>query len=583
MRLRSARGRHSDVGRVLLSLLATCLFALVFGLEQSATVDSIFPQALVPSGWEVVDAEPPEGRSAQPAGPARRAGWAWRARDKRTGLTFVLVEPGEFTMGLERVPLDPDRGKLPEQTTRIEHPFYMLETELTVAQWYRGAETWSYQLGEAFAKGLERREAQDEARPWRDTTRVLDLPIDEISWYDAQDFIGSLNFVNDIGMDRSDFYRLPSEAEWEYVCRAGTTTRFSTGERIDGRYARFGCSDESFAAGPKPVKSYAPNAWGFHDMHGNVREWCEDRFDRKATHDDVYDYFAHSEEEPGEARDWMSVSWNRVLKGGGWHTPPQLCQSGWREGASPTERKPGIGFRLVRTIHLSPPRARLFAKKHRRLGDYRMRLRELGEDYGVRIESDLAIEPTKANARLSITRADQLDLIYGSLVFESEMRRYPRTAFLHSNPRVVLCGSIHRDKKVLHGFHRSGDMYLRLNSMTLDHFRSIIHHEVFHYFESGLYHFEEIDFEWHSLNDPAFRYIGDSWDPLRHREFDSEEFISSYAQMSSAEDKAETFAFMIQNMDSLENIAELGEVLRAKVELLASRYGRFNFCNLVDH
>jgi formylglycine-generating enzyme required for sulfatase activity len=129
---------------------------------------------------------------------------------------------------------------------------------------------------------------------------------------------------------------VPTEAEWEYACRAGTTTRFSFGEADAslGEYAWFtGNSDGK----THPVGQKRPNAWGLFDMHGNVWEWCGDGFDEK--------YYGDS---PGADPLGPSEAAARVMRGGGWSYSPQSRRAACRSRNAPGSRRDSLGFRLAR-------------------------------------------------------------------------------------------------------------------------------------------------------------------------------------------------------------------------------------------
>jgi formylglycine-generating enzyme required for sulfatase activity len=154
------------------------------------------------------------------------------------------------------------------------------------------------------------------------------LPVTDVSWNDCQDFIKKLNASTKGG------YRLPTEAEWEYACRAGKTTAYAVGASLTN-------IDANIEGGPagsiKAVGGYNPNAFGLYDMHGNVWEWCND--DWKA------DYPAGSATDPkGPA-----TGTHRVLRGGSFIDFASLARSSDRLNNSPTDRFLNGGFRLVRT------------------------------------------------------------------------------------------------------------------------------------------------------------------------------------------------------------------------------------------
>jgi formylglycine-generating enzyme required for sulfatase activity len=169
------------------------------------------------------------------------------------------------------------------------------------------------------------------------------FPVENISWHDAQEFCHKL----------SEFtgkpYRLPTEAEWEYACRAGTNTPFYFGEIITADFANFN-AQVSYGASPRSkyrmqtteVNTFPPNAFGLFDMHGNVWEWCQDE-----AHD-------HYRSAPLDGSAWEGVNSSsnrsRVLRGGAWNSDPSNCRSAFRNGYFPDSRFDRCGFRIAFSI-----------------------------------------------------------------------------------------------------------------------------------------------------------------------------------------------------------------------------------------
>jgi formylglycine-generating enzyme required for sulfatase activity len=240
------------------------------------------------------------------------------------GMEFVLIPAGEFEMGSEECDTEG-----PVHHAKIGKAFYMGRYEVTQKQW---------------------REIMG-VNP--STFRGPDLPVEEVSWDDIQEFITHLN-----GNEGTDRYRLPSEAEWEYACRAGTTTRYSFGD--DGLklsdYAWYGGN-----AGNKthPVGQKLPNSYGLYDMHGNVWEWVQDRY-----HDD-YDGA------PTDGSAWEGWPTPRgidplpPLRGACWDTlrvgrggcfisfpgdHPETCRSAIRRCDNTDDHCHVIGFRLLKEL-----------------------------------------------------------------------------------------------------------------------------------------------------------------------------------------------------------------------------------------
>jgi formylglycine-generating enzyme required for sulfatase activity len=166
----------------------------------------------------------------------------------------------------------------------------------------------------------------------RPSTAVGDeLPVESVSWFEAVEFCNALSRLEDlvpvyrldgdrVGQDRAaDGYRLPTEAEWEHACRAGTSgPRYGPLDEIAWHRGNSGQR-------PRPVGGKQPNAWGLHDMLGNVWEWCWDVYDAR-----IYDSY-------------------RVLRGGGWFDEPWSCRASVRRRSHPTLRIDDLGFRVARS------------------------------------------------------------------------------------------------------------------------------------------------------------------------------------------------------------------------------------------
>jgi formylglycine-generating enzyme required for sulfatase activity len=162
------------------------------------------------------------------------------------------------------------------------------------------------------------------------------LPVEKVSWDDA------IEFCRLLSIKTGRIYRLPSESEWEYACRAGTTTPFSFGATIDAQLANYD-SNYNYGKGVKssysekttPVKKFAPNSWGLYDMHDNVYEWCQD------------DYESDYRKAPSDGTPYSTQSDRKVLRGGSWFSLPWYCRSAYRSSDSRAYRNDFFGFRIV--------------------------------------------------------------------------------------------------------------------------------------------------------------------------------------------------------------------------------------------
>ncbi|TAD89614.1 MAG: formylglycine-generating enzyme family protein [Alphaproteobacteria bacterium] len=214
--------------------------------------------------------------------------------------------------------LDADAGdaETPETRVTIAQAFQLAKTEVTLGQFKRFLVVRGDLVTNDF---MQRNSRGDQA------------PVVNVSWQDAQAFIAWLNQTK--GPNDRGRYRLPSEAEWEYAARAGTTTRYSWGNQVSPSNARYHPSD-----GPAPVASYQANAWGLFDMHGNVWEWVEDCWHGS--------YAGH----PGTGGVRPSGNCRlRVVRGGSWFNFPVILRSASRFDFPPGVRGDVIGFRVART------------------------------------------------------------------------------------------------------------------------------------------------------------------------------------------------------------------------------------------
>jgi formylglycine-generating enzyme required for sulfatase activity len=153
-------------------------------------------------------------------------------------------------------------------------------------------------------------------------------PVEKVSWYDAEEFCARLS------RKTGKTYRLPSEAEWEYGCRGTTTTPSHFGETITPEIANYGNNHQ----GTTPVGNFPANAFGLHDMHGNVWEWCADN------------WHGNYQNAPNDASIWLSSDGSRVLRGGSWITNPRSCRSAYRSRIDPGYRNDSLGFRAVCSV-----------------------------------------------------------------------------------------------------------------------------------------------------------------------------------------------------------------------------------------
>ena len=229
-------------------------------------------------------------------------------------LTTVWVDPGSFTMGSPSSEPLRDSNEGPQHQVTISKGFYLGKYEVTQRQW----------------------ESVMNTRPWSGQPSVVDNPDHpavHLSWEDTQAFIQKINAA-----ETAPVYRLPTEAEWEFACRAGSGSRWSFGDQ-ESRLRDYAWYDaNALNAGEDyahRVGAKQANPWGLHDMHGNVWEWTQDWYS---------DYVINSQTDPAGPASGAQ----RVLRGGSFNIGPQFVRSARRGLFTPTFRTNYLGFRLVR-------------------------------------------------------------------------------------------------------------------------------------------------------------------------------------------------------------------------------------------
>ena len=249
------------------------------------------------------------------------SGYAWRVRDAATQIEMVLIPPGTFSMGCHPGTVNCSQNELPVHGVALTRAFYLGRYEVTQAQW-------------SAVMGSNPSFFQGDSYPNSGTR-----PVEQVSWVSAQPFLAKT------GM------RMPTEAEWEYACRAGTMTAFhgyagapngtNSGTTADvGAFAWFSGNNGSQGSGQygtKPVGVLASNGFGLHDMSGNVAELINDWY--SAT------YYASSPEinPPGPAS-----GGGRVVRGGSWFDSAPVCRSHFRAVRAPTVVAAWLGLRVAR-------------------------------------------------------------------------------------------------------------------------------------------------------------------------------------------------------------------------------------------
>jgi formylglycine-generating enzyme required for sulfatase activity len=284
----------------------------------------------------------------------------FNARESKSiGLKTVLIDSGEFEMGAPEGE-DGRRGDETPHRVKIARTFLLGSHEVTQWQYKRVMEadpSWFSTEGEGRAKVTA-------------FATTSEFPVESVTWFDALEFCNRLSKLDGyepyyalsspvrekgsitsaaVAIKGGNGYRLPTEAEWEYACRAGSKTRFHFGNTSTGTQGNMksivaaggyggGGSRVVHLGRTAAVGSYPPNPWGLYDMHGNVGEWCWDWYDKE--------YYERS---PDVDPQGPELGKHRVLRGGSWLVSDGSCRSASRMWLLPGERKEHWGFRVARS------------------------------------------------------------------------------------------------------------------------------------------------------------------------------------------------------------------------------------------
>jgi formylglycine-generating enzyme required for sulfatase activity len=260
---------------------------------------------------------------------------------------MVRIAAGSFTMGSPAKEPQREDDEGPQHQVQIA-AFELGKTEVTRGQFKQFVQATGYRTeaeeGDGCFVWKDSSWTKDKSFNWRNVgfAQGDDSPVVCVTWNDAQRYVGWLS------QETGQTWRLPTEAEWEYAARAGTTTPFSTGNCIstdqanyNGNYDYNDCGAKTgvYLQRTQPVRSYPANRWGLYEMHGNVWEWVEDCY---------HDSYTGA---PTDGSAWMQESCPvRVLRSGSWIIDPSFARAAFRGGNQPEFRNNNVGFRLARTL-----------------------------------------------------------------------------------------------------------------------------------------------------------------------------------------------------------------------------------------
>jgi formylglycine-generating enzyme required for sulfatase activity len=248
-------------------------------------------------------------------------------------LTLIQIPAGSYLMGSPEDEPERHLDEGPQHEVTVQELF-MTQSPITQAQW-REVAGWQEREAERWG-----RELNPNPSDFGDQADSDQRPVEQVSWHDA------MEFCNRLSQRTGRYYTLPSEAQWEYACRAGSTTPFAFGATLSAELANYDATI-TYGDGPKgeyrqqttPVGMFPANAWGLHDMHGTVWEWCLDHW-----HDSY-------EGAPSDGSAWLTPSASeeerRLLRGGSWSSLPRNCRSAYRNRYLPDFAFNYVGFRVV--------------------------------------------------------------------------------------------------------------------------------------------------------------------------------------------------------------------------------------------
>jgi len=295
--------RRFYLWKIITSLLTLCLtlsisLSVVFGMPDDPN-QGVVPEEPIPTKPQT-DLNAPK---TDPNTPKEKA------VDMGNGIImeFVLIPAGEFDMGSPSTERDRDNDEGPVHRIKISRPFYMGKYEVTQQQYYVVAKSKPSKF-------------KQEGRP-----------VENVSWDQAERFCRKLSEI------KGGSYRLPTEAEWEYACRAGSQDRFYFGDDLTySQIEQYAWYSENSDSTTHLVGEKKPNSFGLYDMHGNVWEWCGDWY---AT-----DYYRNSIAVDPHG---PLIGKSRVLRGGGWFRRARYCRSASRSSCEPVYIQNYVGFRIV--------------------------------------------------------------------------------------------------------------------------------------------------------------------------------------------------------------------------------------------
>jgi formylglycine-generating enzyme required for sulfatase activity len=327
------------------------LFVLSIAAIVCLGCSAVLAETSTPTGTQLGSASAPTSSGTAASASSAKVGETAKIEipGASASIEMVMIPGGSFEMGSP----EGEEGRYPDEgpvhTVKVS-PFWMGEYEVTVGQFRAFVDDTGYKTdAERGTLGIEGAAVIEDGKAvvkadasWRKPyfPQSDNHPVVNVSWNDAQEFIKWLN-----GKVKGGGFRLPSEAEWEYACRAGTRMPFNTGASIstdeanyDGNYT-YGSGEKGvYREKTTPVGTFKPNAWGLYDMHGNVWEWCQDWYQDSYT----------GAPSNGGTRESLAGS-ARVLRGGSWYTDPGHCRSAYRCRTYPDLRN-YCGFRLVGVV-----------------------------------------------------------------------------------------------------------------------------------------------------------------------------------------------------------------------------------------